>query len=133
MNAKQTRDPLNAANRPDPIQIDGHGEQRQWAERFAATSSLQKLVLVSSFYLELSRIWSRIDRPASYLRDLDTWTRAILSCVTNCCRNDLVKFVDQWGNPFHHFQFSTRYCPAGPDKSGRQCGYEKVASTLQTV
>jgi hypothetical protein len=92
----------------------------EWRDLSHATTTLQKLILVANLYLELTRVWARIDKwPELSGRYLQC--RAILSCITLCCDNDLIEFLDRWGNPFTHSAFFKESCPAG-DKSGQMCG-----------
>ena len=96
-------------------------ELTEWSDIFNSKSSLQRLILFANLYLELNRVWSEVAKPSTS-RGLHVTCHAIFSCVTHCCDNDLVEFMNRWGYPFKYSKFSRRHCPVG-DQNGEMCGF----------
>jgi hypothetical protein len=117
-------------NQPKPIPIEFVIDNvthvhTEWLDMHYATNCLDKLTLAANLYLHLNRAWHQIVKP-SQLRQCYSDLKAIFSCITLCCNNDLVKFQDQWQTRhFCHTGFCPKICPAG-DQDGIQCGFNKA-------
>jgi hypothetical protein len=114
---------------PDPIEFEVDGVRNrvtEWEELISAPTTLDKLILIASFYLKLNPVWFKIGKSRP-LSNHYTEAQAILCCLTICCGNDLIRFQERWGPRFLHFSFSSQCCPAG-QQSGDQCGYDYIRS-----
>jgi hypothetical protein len=123
VNAKVTY--INGTGKPPgPLTLTIGSMTRELTELsdiYHTMSGLQRLILFANLYLELNRVWPVVTKPSA-LRNLYTSCHAIFSCVTHCCDNDLIEFLNRWGNPFKYSNFSRRHCPVG-DQNGEMCGF----------
>eukprot|EP00474_Spongospora_subterranea_P006630 CRZ07088.1 hypothetical protein [Spongospora subterranea] len=100
--------------------------QRRQIEK--ATSTLQKLMVISNFFLKLassSLLLSSIC--VEVFADLKATCIPVLKCLIKCCDKDIRLFQTRWGPCFDHRFFDQNCCP-GHGTVLQPCGYERYCS-----
>eukprot|EP00474_Spongospora_subterranea_P006561 CRZ07019.1 hypothetical protein [Spongospora subterranea] len=89
-----------------------------------ATSTLQKLILISNFVLKLVSCRRSLSSASPNVIDcLKRTCIPVLQCLVKCCGKDMDLFQTRWGTLFKHSNFNTNCCP-GLRSNHHTCGYQ---------
>ncbi|RAN86175.1 hypothetical protein B5P41_30805, partial [Bacillus sp. SRB_28] len=77
-----------------------------------ATSTLQKLILISNFVLKLVSCRKSLCSISPKVIDcLKRICIPVLQCLVKCCGKDMDLFQTRWGKRFKHGRFGMKCCP----------------------